>query len=219
MNNARFGELQTRGGEAEETFSAIAGAVDRASEIVNRLLTFARSDPQTRVEIDLPALLEEVCALLRPGLPSAIELVCEADDDLGTVVGDPSSIHQVVVNLITNAAQALGTDEAGCITVTADTIELTGDESDAGGVSAGRYARIRVHDTGPGIPESVASRVFDPFFTTKPKGEGTGLGLAAALTIAQDHRGTLDLRSAPGGGTTATLCLPESAKHGRRTER
>ena len=76
------------------------------------------------------------------------------------------------------------------------------------GSAPGRYARVRVHDTGPGIPEAIANRIFDPFFTTKPEGQGTGLGLASALTIARDHGGTLDVSSTPGAGTTATLCLP-----------
>ncbi len=208
LNNARLGELETKEEASAETFHAISGAVGRASDIVDRLLTFSRSEPPSQNDVDLVALIEEVITLLRPGLPDTIELSSTAQGLVPIVVGDATRLHQVIVNLITNSAHALGTSP-GQITVIADEVWLPGDASGAvGEVAAGTYARIRVHDTGPGIPASLTRRVFDPFFTTKPKGEGTGLGLAAALTIARDHHGTLNIESVPEGGTTATLCLP-----------
>lgn len=211
LNNARLGVLETKDEQAAATFEAISSAVGRASDIVNRLLSFARSEPPARSQFELTELLTEVCTLLRPGLPREIELTYDRGRPL-MLTGDPTRIHQVIVNLITNSAHALAETPGAQITITVDELVLTGHATpEAERLAPGTYVRIRVHDNGPGIPDAVARRVFDPFFTTKPKGEGTGLGLAAALTIARDHHGTLTLESPPSGGTTATLYLPSEA--------
>lgn len=205
LNNARLGELETKDDQAAETFTAISGAVGRASEIVDRLLSFSRTEPPDQGQFDLADLLSEVCILLRPGLPRNVELTYSPHPPFA-ITGDATRIHQVIVNLVTNSAHAIGDANPGQITLTLDSLTLT--EPGAEALPAGTYARVRIHDTGPGIPDAVAARMFDPFFTTKPKGQGTGLGLAAALTIARDHHGSLTLESIPDRGTTATLCLP-----------
>lgn len=202
LNHAQLGALETMDREAAANFDAISGAVRRASEVVGRLMGFARNAPPRQQRFDLADLADEASALVRPGLPRTITLTNHVEGAPAQVVGDPGRIHQVVVNLITNAAQALGSSP-GQITVTVD--EVSGRPGRIGGSA---HVRLRVHDTGPGIPPAIAERIFEPFFTTKPEGEGTGLGLASARTIARNHRGTLDLQNAPDGGTIATLCLP-----------
>jgi signal transduction histidine kinase/HAMP domain-containing protein len=205
LNHAQLGALETTDRDTVETFEAIGSAATRASEVVSRLMGFARNAPPGQERFDLAELAGEACALVRPGLPSAITLTHHVDGVPAPVVGDPGRIHQVIVNLLTNAAQALGSSP-GQITVTVDEVP--------GAAGPGRdapHVRLRVHDTGPGIPPAIAQRVFEPFFTTKPEGQGTGLGLASARTIARNHRGTLDLENSPLGGTIATLCLPAAA--------
>lgn len=204
LNHAQLGALETNDREAAETFDAISGGVTRASEVVGRLMRFARNAPPRQLRFDLAELADEACSLVRPALASTVTLTHHVEGAPADVIGDPSRIHQVIVNLITNAAQALGATP-GTITVTVDEVAVDGADHEE------THVRLRVQDTGPGIPAAIADQIFEPFFTTKPEGEGTGLGLASARTIARNHRGTLNVENAPTGGTVAILCLPAAA--------
>jgi CheY-like chemotaxis protein len=127
-----------------------------------------------------------------------------------TVLGDPSQLQQVVVNLAANAAQAM--DEHGTLTIALDTVELTRERAlSHGSLAAGRYARLTVSDVGRGMDEATAERVFEPFFTTKAPGSGTGLGLSTVHGIVADHDGAINVKSRPGAGSTFEVYLARTA--------
>ena len=150
-------------------------------------------------------LLSETSSLLRASLPSGVELVvADAPADLA-VFGEPAQLHQIIVNLCRNAAQAMGA--SGRINVSADAQHLTiARVFSVGELEPGAYARIAVSDEGPGFSEEVGKRLFEPFFTTRPA--GTGLGLATVRKIVRDHDGAIDVASAPGKGSRFEIWLP-----------
>lgn len=171
----------------------------RVGRIVTDLLSFSRQGPPARAPIDLNAVLQNTLTLLSPRLHQYwIWCKLEADDSLPLVPCDKAQIMQVVLNLVMNAAEAMG--EGG-------EIVLRSRHERRGGAGGGT-AVIEVQDSGRGIPEDVLARVFDPFFTTKPEGQGVGLGLAVVYGIVDAHGGTIELRSKPGEGTTARVALP-----------
>lgn len=164
----------------------------RARDLVRRILAFSRKETPERRPVDVGAAFDSAWELLRHALPPAVavELRCDPGSQ---VLADPSQLHQVFVNLVTNAAQAIG-DRAGTVTVTV--------------AAAGGEVRLSVADTGSGMDEAVLARVFEPFFTTKPVGEGTGLGLAVVHGIVAGHGGRIECRSRPGEGTVFDIHLP-----------
>ncbi|MBE2213423.1 MAG: PAS domain S-box protein [Opitutaceae bacterium] len=183
-------------------------AGDRARDLVKQILAFSRKQKHERQSTRLQDVLREALKLLRSTLPATIEIASRVDDAAPTVLADPSQVHQVVMNLGTNAAHAmrerpgridveLGVAEAGPALLERIP-ELT----------PGRYVRIIVSDTGGGIGPETLKRIFEPFFTTKAPGEGTGLGLAVCHGIMRDHDGAITVRSTPGQGTTFELFFP-----------
>ncbi|HXH82796.1 MAG TPA: ATP-binding protein, partial [Candidatus Tectomicrobia bacterium] len=165
----------------------------RVARIAQGLLSFARQAPHERRPIDLNQVVDETLVLMEKSIArDGVRLTCRLAPELPSVQGDASALQQVLMNLLTNARDALGGEGEVAIVTDATT--------DPRGV------RLTVRDTGPGIPPDVLPRIFDPFFTTKP--EGTGLGLAVSYGIVRDHQGTVDVQSAPGRGTTFTLTFP-----------
>jgi len=164
----------------------------RARDLVRRILAFSRQDPPERRPVDLAEIVVGARELLRRVLPVTIDLDCNTASE-AVVLADASQLHQVIVNLVTNAAQAIG-DRPGTIT-----ISLAHDDE---GV------RLSVEDTGCGMDEATRTRVFEPFFTTKPVGEGTGLGLSVVHGIVAGHGGSIEVRSRPGAGAVFKVTLP-----------
>jgi PAS domain S-box-containing protein len=186
---------------AHEYLEEIAGASQRAVALVRQILTFGRERDSTKRNIRLKDVVTEALSLLRSTLPAGVELTPRIDAETPTISADPTQIHQILMNLCTNAWQALD-GLPGRI------------EIDVAGVPAPegrppqRYARLRVTDTGHGMDAATIERIFDPFFTTKAPGEGTGLGLSVVHGIVKDHRGTIRVDSARGKGTTFDVLLP-----------
>jgi len=180
----------------------IVAATHRARSLVTRILTFSRAmDSQEVTVFRLRATLDEALALVRAVVPTNIEIVVEALEDV-PVRGDPSLLHQVVLNLCTNAYQAMGGGGGRlCIRLGA-----TDDPERTGG--AGRYALLEISDTGHGMEKAVMAHIFEPFFTTREVGEGTGLGLSVVHGIVTSMGGSISVESAPGAGTTFTIFLP-----------
>ncbi len=211
LSNASVASAEVKAGADPSTsLDEITLGAKRAADLVSRMLDFSRDREPERREFSLAEIAREACRLLSPTLPAGVECRVDADDGLPALTGDPSQIHQVVMNLVTNAGQALDRDgEDGAIDLLIDQVALPRDGSAAEATLApGAYLRLRVRDEGHGIPEEDLGRIFDPFFTTKARGEGTGLGLAAAQSIVRSHRGLIRADSIPGDGTELTVLLP-----------
>ncbi len=188
--------------------AAILEASLRARDLVQRILLFSRKqEPHTRV-LDLGERVRESAKLLKATLPATIEVVLDLPADPPRVFADRTQIDQLLANLATNALQAMR-DQGGRLTISLGSVVLPdqpGDLLPAGG--PGKYALIRVVDTGIGMDAETQRRAFDPFFTTKPAGSGTGLGLSIVHGIVRDHDGSVALTSSPGQGTTFSVHLP-----------
>jgi signal transduction histidine kinase len=179
-------------------------AGERARDIVDRILAFSHRTEQRHRPVRMRPLLEETAGLLRPSLPPTIALRMRLPDEDAIVLGEPSRLQQVVMNLCTNAAQAMAGD--GVIDVALDLVALDTERAlSHGALSAGRYVRLTVRDSGHGMDAATLERIFEPFFTTKAVGTGTGLGLAMVHGIVSDHGGATDVRSKPGAGSNFEL--------------
>lgn len=201
-----------------ENLAGIKAASVRAKSLIQQILTFSRQQPPDRRVLSLKSVIQESAHFLRATIPAAIELVVVAEDNVPPVLADSTQIHQVLVNLGTNAWHAIG-DQPGCIEIRLHPLEVT--ESEAAsleGCRAGRFACLSVRDTGKGMEPETLRRIFDPFFTTKQPGEGTGLGLSVVHGIVQAHDGFISVVSRPGRGATFKVLLPvatstETAHH------
>jgi PAS domain S-box-containing protein len=165
----------------------------RAALIARSLRSFARHSPVQHVPVDVNAVVDETLLLMEKALTTGgIQVTASLDRTLPSMVGDGNALHQVLLNLLSNAREAM--DGRGRIRIETSRSELPG------------HLRLVVADTGPGIPAEHLPKIFDPFFTTKP--DGTGLGLSISYGIIQEHQGTVDVQSAPGQGTTFVLTFP-----------
>jgi PAS domain S-box-containing protein len=179
---------------------------ERSRDLVKQILAFSRKEQEQRQRgsVDVAAVLRDALQLLHATVPTSIRL----EEDIAaapTVIGDASQLHQVIVNLVTNAAHAIG-EAHGTISV--------GLRTDADGEAL----RLSVADTGCGMDEATKARIFEPFFTTKEVGKGTGLGLAVVHGIIKDHGGRIEVESAPGRGTRFDIILPAQGAEATRRE-
>ncbi len=182
-------------------------AGQRGSRLVKQILSFTRPSQAGFAPINIVDAIGEAAGLLKASMPRNIKIVLDIPAHPVTCRADPTQLHQIVMNLCTNAFQAMRAC-GGLLTLALAEDDL--DETMAGqvGVRAGRYARISIVDTGPGIPADILDKIFDPFFTTKQKGEGTGLGLAVVRGIVKNHRGAVRVASLPGMSTGFDVFLP-----------
>ncbi|MGX6600575.1 PAS domain S-box protein [Micromonosporaceae bacterium Da 78-11] len=185
----------------------IARAGRRGSELTHQLLAFARRDVIRPQALDVDTVVTEAVAMLTRSIGEHIALTAVTAGDLPAVMADPGQLEQVIVNLAVNARDAM--PGGGHLTIDTGAV-LVDSEHAAGraGLAPGRYVRVRVSDTGSGMPKGVIDKAFDPFFTTKPNGQGTGLGLATVYGIVTQAGGTAQIYSEPGLGTTITILLP-----------
>lgn len=194
------------GSGLSELMGEIEQAADRASELVRRILAFSRPKDEELQATALAPLLMEVVKLTRPTVPKLIELDLRIGSDVAPVDAYPGQLHQVLVNLITNAAHAIG-ERSGRIRIGLSDARR-GSVPASVESKAARFVRLTVEDDGCGMPRSVLDKVFDPYFTTKKPGEGTGLGLAVVAGIVETHGGVLDVHSEEGVGTFFEIILP-----------
>ena len=193
----------------KQDVAQIIAAGNRAAELVRQILTFSRQEEEDLRPVKLQLVIKEALKLLRSSLPTTIELQQEIDAGCGSVLADPTRIHQVLMNLCTNAKQAMGA-ENGVLRVTLDEIQIdsTSPISLHPVIDQGRWLDLEVSDTGPGIESDIREKIFDPFFTTKEKGQGTGLGLSVTHGIVKSHGGEITVSCIPGQGTTFHVYLP-----------
>jgi PAS domain S-box-containing protein len=184
------------GSRERRSLDVVLTGAERSRDLVKQILAFSRKEEEERrrESVDLGAVLRDVVQLMRATLPASIRVVDEVAP-APAITGDPGQLQQVIVNLMTNAAHAIG-EAQGRITVSL--------RPDADGA----HLRLSVADTGCGMDEMTLARIFEPFFTTKPVGEGTGLGLSMVHGILKDHGGRIEVKSAPGQGTCFDLVLP-----------
>jgi len=179
----------------------------RAKELVRQILTFSRRKAISSSEPILPHLIvKEALNLVRASVPSTIRIQTDIQRDCGYVLAEPTHLHQIVMNLCTNAYQAMR-DKGNFLEVILGTVDLPEPSPDLG-LPPGQYIRLLVRDNGIGMDYETLQRAIEPFFTTKPAGEGTGLGLSTVQGIASSLGGSLQISSAKGEGTTAEVYLP-----------
>ncbi|HZO00653.1 MAG TPA: PAS domain S-box protein [Burkholderiales bacterium] len=186
--------------------NVLTGA-NRASGLVEQILSYSRSQRGKRMPVDLGRVVAEALELVRGSLPPGIELKVQLPDEAVYVVGDATQLHQVTMNLCTNACHAM--PSGGVLRITLDEQSIEAERTLAHAtLHTGSYARLTVEDTGSGMDEATLARIFEPFFTTKEVGKGTGLGLALVYGIVTDSGGAIDVASAPGRGSTFAIYLP-----------
>lgn len=182
----------------------------RARDLVKQILTFCHQSEENFQPLKLPLIVKEVIKMVRSSFPATIRITAEVSVIDPLVLADPSQMHQVLMNLCTNALHAMK-DDGGELTLGLERVDLVEGQRQRQlqELPPGPYLRLRVSDTGPGIREEIQEKIFDPFFTTKVEGEGTGLGLAVVQGIITSHRGAITVDSTPGKGTTFSIYLPE----------
>lgn len=196
---------------ARESLSEIQRAAMRARQLVQQILTFSRRQTQELQHQLLTPLVQEALGLLRSLLPAGVRLNARLPSTPLPVMADATQVQQVLMNLCTNAWQAMD-NQAGEVTVALRAFDVDAAQAlRVEGLSSGHYACLSVADNGPGMDEDTVRRIFEPFFTTKPPGAGTGLGLAVVHGIVKAHRGAIDVHSAAGEGTRFDVYLPLAA--------
>ena len=183
-----------------EDLQVLHRASQRVARIAASLRSFARHSPGDRVPLDLNAVVDESLQLMqKPLAADNVQIVASLDRGLAPILGDATTLHQVLMNLLTNAREAMPT--GGQVRIETGPAERSG------------WVRLLIADSGPGIPAEEVSKIFDPFFTTKRT--GTGLGLSVTYGIIQEHGGTVDVQSRPGDGTTFILSFPTTSAAAR----
>lgn len=205
------------GHPAQVSLGEIRMASDRARDLVKQILAFSRRLPQERAPVDLRQVVNESLGMLRSGIPAGVEIASHLSLDVPPVLADRTQMHQVVINLCTNAWQAMG-EHSGRIVIDIGEVTLEEALPASPQLAPGRYVLLSVADNAGGMDPATAERVFDPFFTTKEVGEGTGLGLAVVHGIVQSHGGAIVLDTVPGQGTTFRLYLPTTDAAQERPE-
>ena len=193
--------------EVGALMDSIEKSAQRGAAIVRQLLTFGRGQEAQRSPLLLRSLVSEMIKLMRETFPRNIEIQQDIPDQVLTIEGDPTQLHQLLMNLCVNARDAM--PDGGCLSIRLK--EVVVPESKAAmyaWITPGPHALLTVTDTGTGIAPEHLDKIFDPFFTTKPTGEGTGLGLPTALGVVRNHRGYMEVQSQVGKGTTFEVYLP-----------
>jgi len=186
---------------------AVFEAGKKARDLVKQILTFSRQDEQEFISIQLKPIIKEALKLFRFSMFSQVELKLDIQSE-SMILADPTQLHQVFLNLCTNANHAMQ-EKGGVLDVRLEDVELCADVAARyPDVKPGSYVKLTVSDTGHGMPAEVLERIYDPFFTTKAKDGGTGMGLSVVHGIVKNHGGTITVYSEPGEGATFNIFLP-----------
>ena len=189
----------------------------RAKDLVAQILAFSRQSRQERTPISIQPIVVETLQLLRASIPATVE-IRKSIDARGLVMADATQIHQVMMNLCTNAHHAME-ERGGTLEVDLSEVEIRpGDVDGNEQIQPGKYVRLMVGDTGKGMSLELQGKIFDPYFTTKEKGKGTGMGLSVVHGIVDEHGGRIDVRSVPEKGTKFTVYLPLIAGEAKTEE-
>jgi signal transduction histidine kinase/CheY-like chemotaxis protein len=196
------------GSALRDNLDQILKASLRAKDLVQQILICSRRMENERQPLQVQLIVKEALKLLRSSFPSTIQIRTQFSGDGGWIMADPSQLHQVIMNLCTNAYQAMQ-ELGGILTITLEDLFLNSSTRQLHPeFQDGAYTRLTVADTGQGMDLRTLERIFDPFFSTKPPSEGTGMGLAVVQSIVKAHRGVINVQSAPGKGSTFSLYFP-----------
>jgi len=193
-------------GNGHSHMSCVLKSANRAKELVQQILAFSRRSEKAKKPLALIPILKETLKFLRASLPATIEIRQRIETDQDIIMADFTEIHQVFMNLCTNAGHAMK-ERTGVLEVVLSALD-SGSEIEGVPLGPGPYLTLAVTDSGHGIPREILGRIFEPYFTTKDKGEGTGLGLAVVHGIVKDHGGEIAVYSEEGQGTTFYVYLP-----------
>jgi nitrogen-specific signal transduction histidine kinase/CheY-like chemotaxis protein len=196
------------GTKTKANLKEVLKSIQRARDLVKQILTFSRKADMERKPLRIGPIVKEALKLLRASLPASIEIHHEIEQDVGIVEADPTQIHQIMMNLCTNAAHAIGT-KGGLLEVDLSNVNINGHgEASIEGLDPGVYLKLSVRDTGHGMDPDIMERIFEPYFTTKEKETGTGLGLATTHGIVKGHQGAITVESESGKGCVFNVYLP-----------
>ncbi len=200
--------------QAERYLSEVLNASDRAKDLVYQILSFSRQNDSQLKPLQISTVIKEALRLIRSTLPTTITIQKKIEQNDNIIIGNATQIHQILMNLCTNAAHAMQ-DSDGTLSVGLKALDISVEDLNPSSSSPcplnlgpGRYTCLTVTDTGHGIPQNHIGRIFDPYFTTKEKDVGTGLGLAVVQGIVQNHGGKIEVESRAGEGTTFCIYLP-----------
>lgn len=192
----------------KECSDYILKAAQRATDLVRQILAFSHSSEQEKNSVSLPDVIKEAAKLLRAAMPTSIEIDLNLEETLKPVYADATQIHQVIMNLGTNAYHAMR-DKGGKLTIGLNSKTLNpADIREYPSLQPGEYAQITVEDTGVGMKKEILEKIYEPFFTTRKIGAGTGMGLAVVHGIVDNHSGIIDVYSEPGKGSSFKILLP-----------
>jgi PAS domain S-box-containing protein len=202
---------------ASQNMAQVMTAIERAKDLVNQILTFSKMTETECVSLQLQPIIKDVVKLLRASTPSTIEIRQNIDEHAPTTFADPAQIHQILMNLCTNAASAMQ-EKGGVLTIGLERANMSERFFIDQDRKNGSYLKLTVTDTGVGIPQHLLERIFDPFFTTKAPGLGTGLGLSVVHGIVSGYGGKTFVESTEGVGSTFTIFLKTDKKFTPKTE-
>ena len=189
---------------AFEEIEEVINAGKRARDLVKHILAFSRKSGEDRIPLKPLLLVEEALHLIRASIPSTIEIKHDLKPDCGNIMADPTQMHQIIMNICTNAAQAMD-ENGGTLEVILNEEYISGDY----GQETKPFVKLTIKDTGTGIPQDILDRIFDPYFTTKDFGKGSGMGLAIVHGIVEAHNGKIAVESTVGKGTTFHIFFPK----------
>ncbi len=202
----------------KDYLTTVLEASERAANLVKQILAFSRRSDMDKRPFSIALVIKEGLKMMRSTLPATIEIKKNIRCGTVNILGDLNQIHQILMNLCTNAAHAMR-DQGGVLEVSLLEYEIPEMKQTLySELSVGNYVCLQVRDTGPGIEPAIMDKIFDPFFTTKEKSEGTGLGLSVVLGIVKNHQGGIEVESEPGIGTTFSVYLPISEKTAQSAE-
>jgi two-component system cell cycle sensor histidine kinase/response regulator CckA len=192
--------------QSQRILAGVERSAKRGAELVKQVLSFSRGLEGARVAVHLGHIIREVEAIMQNSFPKNITLRIDIPNTLRLVMGDPTQLSQVLLNLCVNARDAM--PDGGTFTVTAQNIDLDQDNAAKHRIAPGKYVLLSASDTGCGMRQEIIDRIFEPFFTTKPPGSGTGLGLSTAMGIVRSHGGFVHVSSEIGSGSAFQIYLP-----------